>query len=162
MVTHSFSLICRRHLFTTHCTLLFSKRLCIYVNVMVSNGGMISITLKVASSLLVRLIKPQHFESLKNREWFVGGTKVKELYECKNFGVLKNYAGSFSSNIDDYIDETSKKVGMIFSSNLDRRKVNPISNPLIYVKFWRQACPPPLAVVWRSAFCTFSHFTMKT
>ena len=29
---------------------------------------------------------------------------------------------------------------MIFSSNLDRRKVN----PLIFVKFWRQACLPSL------------------
>ena len=29
-----------------------------------------------------------------------------------------------------------KKAGMIFSSNVDRRK----TNPLIYVKFWRQAC----------------------
>ena len=29
---------------------------------------------------------------------------------------------------------------MIFSSRLDRRKVN----PLIYVKFWRQACLPSL------------------
>ena len=29
---------------------------------------------------------------------------------------------------------------MIFSSNLDRRKVN----PLIFVKFWRQACLPTL------------------
>ena len=29
---------------------------------------------------------------------------------------------------------------MIFSSNLDRRK----ANPLIYVKFWRQACLPTL------------------
>ena len=29
---------------------------------------------------------------------------------------------------------------MIFSSHLDRRKVN----PLIYVKFWRQACLPSL------------------
>ena len=30
--------------------------------------------------------------------------------------------------------------GMIFSSNLDRRKIN----PLVYVKFWRQACLPSL------------------
>ena len=30
---------------------------------------------------------------------------------------------------------------MIFSSNLDRRKVN----PLIYVKFWRQTCLPVLS-----------------
>ena len=35
---------------------------------------------------------------------------------------------------------TTKKVDMIFSSNLDRRKVN----PLVYVKFWRQACLPTL------------------
>ena len=84
--------------------------------------------------------KPQHFESLKNREWFLGDTKVDELYEYKNLGVLKNYVGSFSSNIDDNIDKTRKKVGMIFSSNIDRRKVN----PLIYVKFWRQACLPTL------------------
>ena len=29
---------------------------------------------------------------------------------------------------------------MIFSSNFDRRKVN----PLIYIKFWQQACLPSL------------------
>ena len=33
-----------------------------------------------------------------------------------------------------------KKVGMIFSSNLDGRKVN----PLIYVKYWRQVSLPKL------------------
>ena len=84
--------------------------------------------------------KLQHFESSKNCEWFLGDTKVEELYEYKNLGVLKNYVGSFSPNIDDKIDKTRKKVGMIFSSNLDRRKVN----PLIYAKFWRQACLPTL------------------
>ena len=84
--------------------------------------------------------QPQLFESLKNREWFLGDTKVEELYEYKNLGVLKNYVGSFSPNIDDNIDKTKKKVGMLLSSNLDRRKVN----PLIYVKFWRQACLPTL------------------
>ena len=84
--------------------------------------------------------KLQHFESLKNREWFLGNTKVEELYDYENLGVLKNYVGSFSSNIDDNIDKTRKKVGMIFSSDLDRRKVN----PLIYVKFWRQARLPTL------------------
>ena len=65
---------------------------------------------------------------------------MKELYEYKNLGVLKNYVGSFSSNIDDNINKTRKKVGMLFSSSFDRRKVN----PLIYVKFWRQACLPTL------------------
>ena len=52
----------------------------------------------------------QHFESLKNCEWFLGDTKVEELYEYKNLGVLKNYVGSYSSNIDDNIDKTRKKL----------------------------------------------------
>ena len=80
---------------------------------------------------------------------------MEELYENQNLGVLKNYVGSFSSNIDDNIDKTRKKVGMIFSSNLDRRKVN----PLMYVKFWRQACLPTLLF---DVELTYSHFTIKT
>ena len=80
--------------------------------------------------------KPHHFESLKNREWLLGDTEVEELYEYKNLDVIKNYVGSFSSNIDDDTDKTRKKVGMLFSSSFDHWKVN----PLIYVKFWRQAC----------------------
>ena len=56
---------------------------------------------------------------------------MEELYENKNLGVLKNYVSSFSSNIDDDIDKTSKKVRMIFSSNVDRRK----ASPLIHIMF---------------------------
>ena len=37
--------------------------------------------------------KPQHFESMKNREWLLGDTIVDELYEYKNLGMLKNYVG---------------------------------------------------------------------
>ena len=37
--------------------------------------------------------KLQHFESLKNREWFLDDAKVEELYEYKNLCVLKNYVG---------------------------------------------------------------------
>ena len=44
----------------------------------------------------------------------------------KNLDVLKNYCGSFASNISDNIDKTRRK-----ASNVDRRK----TNPLIYVKF---------------------------
>ena len=62
------------------------------------------------------------------------------MYEYKNLGVVKNYIGSFSTNADDNIDKTRKKGGMLFSSNFDRRKVN----PLIYIKFWCQACLPTL------------------
>ena len=50
--------------------------------------------------------------------------KWTELYEYKNLGVLKNYAGSFTSNILDNIEKTRKKAGMIFSSDFDRRKQN--------------------------------------
>ena len=55
--------------------------------------------------------------------------------------MLKNYVGSFSSNIEDNIGKTRKKAGLIFASTFDRRKV--ISS-LIYVKLWKQACLPSL------------------
>ena len=57
-----------------------------------------------------------------------------------SIGVVKNYIGSFSSNKDENIDKTRKKAGIIFSSIFDCRKVS----PLIYIKFWRQACLPTL------------------
>ena len=84
--------------------------------------------------------KPVHFEEIKERERILGNDTVDELYECKNLGVLKNYIGSFFSNVEDNIDKIRKKAGMIFSSNFARRKVN----PFIYVKFWIQACLPSL------------------
>ena len=64
---------------------------------------------------------------------------VQELYEYKNLGVLKNYVSSFASNVNDNTENT-KKAGMTFSSNSNHRKIN----PLVYVKFWRQACLPSL------------------
>ena len=92
--------------------------------------------------------KLQHFESMKNREWLSRDTIVEELYEYKNLSVLKNYVGSFSSNVEDNIDKTRKKAGLIVASNFDRHKVN----RLIYVKLWKEACLPSLlfgAEVWR-------------
>ena len=68
----------------------------------------------------------------------LGNETVDERYECKNLGVVKNYIGSFSSKVEDNIDKTRKKAGMIFASGFDRRKVN----PFVYIKFWRQACLP--------------------
>ena len=79
-------------------------------------------------------------EAMKERIWVLGGESVTELYEYKNLGVVKNYIGSFSTNADDNIDKTRKKAAMLFSSNFDRQKVN----PLIYIKSWRQACLPTL------------------
>ena len=77
---------------------------------------------------------------MKERTWVLGVESVTELYEYKNLGVVKNYIGSFSTNADDNIDKTGKKADMLFSSNFDRRKVN----PLIYIEFWHQACLPTL------------------
>ena len=107
-----------------------------------SNGDMNSIIPRV----FVSESKPQHFESMKNRVWLLGDAIVYELYEYKNLGVLKNYVGSFSSNVEDNIDKTRKKVGLIFASNFDRREVN----PLVYVKLWKQVCLPSLfgAELW--------------
>ena len=77
---------------------------------------------------------------MKELEWALGDDTVEEHYKYKNLGVLKNYCGSFASNVSDNIKKTRKKAGMIFSSKVDRRK----TNPLINVKFWRQACLPSL------------------
>ena len=77
---------------------------------------------------------------MKERELILGDGTVDELYEYKNLGVLKNHIGSFSSNVEDNIGKTKKKARMIFSSDFDRRKVN----PFIYIKFWSQACLPSL------------------
>ena len=84
--------------------------------------------------------KPIYSRLMKEREWTLGDIKVDELYEYKNLGVLKNYAGSFTSNILYNIEKTRKKAGMIFSSDFDHRK----TKPLIYIKFWKQACLPCL------------------
>ena len=93
--------------------------------------------------------KPIHSQLMREREWkfpnffyffFIFEFVVDKLFEYKNLGVLKNYVSSFASNVDDSIDKTRRKAGMIFSSNFNRRK----TNPLIYVKFWRQACLPTL------------------
>ena len=77
---------------------------------------------------------------MESRKWVLGDDNVDKRYEYKTLGVLKNYVGSFSSNIDNNIEKTQKKAGRIFSSNLDCRKIN----PLVYDKFWRQACLPSL------------------
>ena len=89
-----------------------------------------SIILKVVSPRLMRV----------NSYMQINDDTVEELYEYKNLGVLKNYCSSFASNISDNIDKTRKKAGIIFSSNVDRLK----TNPLIHVKFWRQAFLPSL------------------
>ena len=84
--------------------------------------------------------KPEHYNNIKEHTWILGTHPVSELYEYKNLGVTKNCFQSFASNIDDNIEKTRNKAGMIFSAKFDRRK----TNPLIFVKFWKQACIPSL------------------
>ena len=48
---------------------------------------------------------------MNEREWRLGDDIVEELYEYKNVGVLKNYIGSFSSDVTDNIEKTRKKLG---------------------------------------------------
>ena len=79
--------------------------------------------------------KPQHFESMKNREWLLADIIVDELYEYKNLGVPKNYVGLIFSNVEDNIDKTRKKVGLIFASTVwSRVFCRRNASPLIYVK----------------------------
>ena len=77
---------------------------------------------------------------MRECEWTSEDSVVGELFEYKNLGVLKNYVSSFASNVDDNIEKERKKFAMIFSSDFNCRK----TSPLIYVKFWRQACLPSL------------------
>ena len=59
--------------------------------------------------------KALHVQSMNEREWKLGNDNANEVCEYKNLGVLKNYVGSFCSNVTDNIEKTRKKAGMIFS-----------------------------------------------
>ena len=85
--------------------------------------------------------KSTHFKSMQDRKWFLGESSVDELYEYKTLGVTKNYVSSFSSDVEENI--TRKKAGMLFSANINCRR----TSPLVYVKFWWQACLPALLFV---------------
>ena len=84
--------------------------------------------------------KPLNSKSMKECEWMLGDAIANEAHEYKNLGVLKNYVNSFASNVEDNIERACKKAGMIFSSDFNCRT----TKPLIYIKFWRQACLPSL------------------
>ena len=55
--------------------------------------------------------KSQHFISVNKRSWVLGSETMEELYKYKNLGVLKNYVGSFSSNVIENIEKTQEKSG---------------------------------------------------
>ena len=51
--------------------------------------------------------KCQHFISMNKHRWVLGSETVEEFCEYKNIGVLKNYVGSFSSNVINNIEKNS-------------------------------------------------------
>ena len=54
--------------------------------------------------------------------------------------MFKNYGGFFDKNIDESIINAKRKAGILFSADFDRRRMN----PMVHVKFWRQAFIPAL------------------
>ena len=90
---------------------------------------------------------------MNEREWKLGNNIVDEVYEYKNLGVLKNYVGSFSSNVTDNIEKTRKKAGMIFSSKFGRRK----TNPLVYT-----GCLKKVYYLFRSRAESYFDFNIPT
>ena len=81
-----------------------------------------------------------HGRMINTRKFFIGSSLIEEVKEYTNLGNYKNYCGSFATNIDENITKASKKAGMLFSARFDRRR----TNPLVYLKIWRQACIPCL------------------
>ena len=70
--------------------------------------------------------KPIYSRSMTEREWILGNDVVDELNEYKNLGVVKNYVGSFSSNVDENIEKNEKGLEWFFSADFDRRKAYPL------------------------------------
>ena len=90
---------------------------------------------------------PSFAKNKQTRNWSIGPDHIDEEDEYVNLGVYKNYCGSFSKNVDENIAKTRKKVGMLFSAHCLRKCVN----PMIYLKFWKQARIPTLlfgAEIW--------------
>ena len=56
-----------------------------------------------------------HCIAMKERKWILCNYNVNELYEYKNLGVVKNYIGSFSSNVEENINKMCKSRNVIFS-----------------------------------------------
>ena len=51
---------------------------------------------------------PHHFREKNNRSWKLGDKAVEESNEYKNLGIVKNYVGSFHSNVDEAIEKQEK------------------------------------------------------
>ena len=76
-----------------------------------------------------------HGRMINTRKFVIGSSPIEELKEYTDLGIYKNYCGSFATNIDKNITKARKKSGMLFSARFDRRR----TNPLVYLKIWKQA-----------------------
>ena len=81
-----------------------------------------------------------HGRMINTRKFVIGSSPIEELKEYTDLGIYENYCGSFVTNIDENITRVRKKSGMLFSARFDRRR----TNPLVYLKIWKQACIPCL------------------
>ena len=54
---------------------------------------------------------PHHFREKNNRSWKLGDEVVEESNEYKNLGIVKNYVGSFQSDVDEAIEKQEIKKG---------------------------------------------------
>ena len=92
-----------------------------------------------------------HGRMINARKYFIGSSLLEEVQEYTNLGIYKNYCGSFATNTDENITKARKKAGMLFSARFDRRR----TNPLVYLKLWKQACIPCLlfgSELWNLTF----------
>ena len=81
-----------------------------------------------------------HGRMINTRKFFIGSSLTEEVKEYTNLGIYKNYCGSFVTNSNENITKAKEKAGMLFSARFDRRR----TNPLVYLKIWKQACIPCL------------------
>ena len=84
--------------------------------------------------------KSMHSKLTKRCRWLLGHTAVNELFEYKISEFWKITQTLIIPMLKIISKKPAKKAGMIFAYNFDRRK----TKPLIYIKFWRQACLPSL------------------
>ena len=49
---------------------------------------------------------PHNFRKNNNKSWKLGDEVLGESNEYKNLGIVKNYVGSFQSDVDEAIEET--------------------------------------------------------
>ena len=52
---------------------------------------------------------PHHFREKNNRSWKLGDEVVEESSEYKNLGIVKNYVGSFQSDVAEAIEKNKRK-----------------------------------------------------